>query len=73
MVLQQFSENEIVGHNSLVIGYNLIRSEFILNDSSDLGQSYRISFDLFEKLWDLLPQSCPGWPKRFFWIIEKNN
>jgi hypothetical protein len=69
MVLQQFKLDHVEGHNRVVVGYNTTRKEFIINDPSDIGFEYRMSFDVFQKLWDKLPLSCPGWPPNFFWII----
>lgn len=69
MVLQQFLPNQKVGHNRVVIGYNMQRGEFILNDPSELGCEYRMSFQLFQEMWDILPEVCPGWPDHFFWLI----
>ena len=70
MVLQQFLPDQASGHNRVVIGYNSTIRELILHDPSELGYAYRMSYDTFNELWDLLPKVCPGWPgERFFWIV----
>ena len=73
MVLQQHSVYNPGGHNRVVVGYNLGSRELIINDPSELGYEYRMPFGMFEKMWDLLPKTCPGWPPRPMWLILPEN
>jgi hypothetical protein len=54
VVLQHFSnpEGHDDGHDRVVIGYNIGTKELILNDPSEYGPGYRMSFDLFDDLWN---------------------
>jgi hypothetical protein len=52
VVLQHFSEDNRDGHDRVVIGYNIGTRELILNDPSPYGPGYRMSFDLFNDLWN---------------------
>jgi hypothetical protein len=69
MVIQQFRADRAEGHNRVVVGFNTARDELMLNDPSELGAEYRMPVPEFERLWDLLPGSCPGWPPRPMWLV----
>ena len=73
MVLQQHSLYNPGGHNRVVVGYNLKSRELIINDPSELGYEYRMQFGMFEKMWDILPKICPGWPSRPMWLVLPEN
>jgi Peptidase_C39 like family len=73
MVLQVKWTNDSTGHNRVVIGYDLDRNEFIVNDPSDFGPNFRIPFATFEELWRLWNIVEPSWPPNFLWLIIKVN
>lgn len=51
VVHQTFSLTENTGHNRVVVGYNDSIGVFIVNDPSNLGSNYSISYETFETLW----------------------
>lgn len=71
MVLQVKWTDQLLGHNRVVIGYDLDRNEFIVNDPSDFGPNFRIPFATFQELWRLLPTAEPGWPPNVLWLVKK--
>jgi hypothetical protein len=52
VVVLQHHHDSGEGHDRVVIGYNLAKQEFILNDPSNYGPGYRMSFDEFDSLWN---------------------
>ena len=51
VVHQTFSVTENTGHNRVVIGYSDSEGVFFVNDPSNLGPNYKISYKIFEALW----------------------
>ena len=51
VVHQIFSTSDMTGHNRVVIGYDLNKRVFLVNDPSYLGQNYVMDFDTFKDLW----------------------
>jgi hypothetical protein len=70
MALQVHWTNDLTGHNRVVIGYDLARSEFIVNDPSLFGPNFRIPFATFEELWRIWQAVEPSWPPNVLWLIK---
>jgi len=51
VVHQCFGLSDNSGHNRVVIGYSDARAIFIINDPSELGSNYEMSYAVFETLW----------------------
>lgn len=71
VVHQQSLRTEQTGHNRVVIGYDALLQEVILNDPSYLGQSYRMAYTDFEYLWKAIASFEPVPPGELFLITPK--
>jgi hypothetical protein len=70
VVVLQYHHSGGGGHDRVIIGYNLSRRELILNDPSNYGQGYRMSFDEFDGLWNF---DSYGSTRLLYLIIPKTS
>jgi hypothetical protein len=70
VVLQKFDASNPEGHNRAVISYNSEEGVLILNDPSEHGPSYKMSFDLFTELWNYNGYGTTG---TFYLIIPRGS
>jgi len=70
VVVQQFcTESDRTGHDRVVVGYEIQSRTFILNDPG-LGQDYRMTFILFDDLWNF---NDYGSTRNLYLIIPKGS